>query len=77
MTAAYSGLILWANQEPNVPFCTLTAWTRGSLCEGPGRRTGPHVPLFENVGSGVGHVALLVFVFQHWAEFDDLENASF
>ena len=25
---------------------------------------------------GVGHVALLVFVFQHWAEFDDLENAS-
>ena len=45
-----------------------------------------HVRIHGNVGVldmhmelrwGVGHVALLVFVFQHLAEFDDLENASF
>ena len=44
----------------------LTAWTLESMCVGLGRREPPHpLPSALGEGPGVGHVALLVFVFQH------------
>ena len=78
LTQTNSGLILWLTKQSNVPLRSglrldeklkaLTAWTRESLCEGQGRENRPTVLGSEREGSGVGHVALLVFVFQHWAD---------